>query len=149
MNDALTQSQMSTLRAIADVIIPPAPQYDVPGAGDESICAAIVIDAAAKLVRLASALDAADAMAQDVHGRAMQQLDEEQRLTLAHEFRDRYPHDAQLLEVLVAQCYYRDPRVVRSLGLEARPPHPQGYELEQGDWSLLEPVRRLDPIFRS
>ena len=140
---------MSTLRAIADAIIPPAPEYDVPGAGDEAICAAIVIDAGGKLSRVASALDAADAMAQDARGSALHRLDEEQCLALAQTFRERYPRDALMLEVLVAQCYYRDPRVVRSLGLEARAPHPQGFELEQGDWSLLEPVRHIQPIFRS
>jgi hypothetical protein len=38
---------------------------------------------------------------------------------------------------------YLDPddRVVRSLGLEPRPPHPKGHVLEDGDWSLLDPVR--------
>jgi hypothetical protein len=38
---------------------------------------------------------------------------------------------------VVLQCYYRDDRVVRSLGLEPRPPHPKGHVLEDGDWSLL------------
>ena len=36
-------------------------------------------------------------------------------------------------------CYYRDDRVMVSLGLEARPPFPKGHVLEQGDWSLLRP----------
>ena len=39
------------------------------------------------------------------------------------------------------QCYYRDDRVLRSLGLELRAPFPKGYTLEQGDWSLLDPVK--------
>ena len=42
---------------------------------------------------------------------------------------------------VVLQCYYRDDRVLRSLGLELRAPFPQGYTLEQGDWSLLDPVK--------
>src|SRR5262249_35985461 len=42
---------------------------------------------------------------------------------------------------VVMQCYYRDDRVVRSLGLEARAPFPKGHVLEHGDWSLLDPVR--------
>jgi hypothetical protein len=37
---------------------------------------------------------------------------------------------------------------MRSLGLEARPPYPKGFELEQGDWSLLDPVRAGPPLFR-
>src|SRR6202040_912217 len=36
------------------------------------------------------------------------------------------------LERIVLQCYYRDDRVMRSLGLEVRPPFPKGFEVEQG-----------------
>jgi hypothetical protein len=46
----------------------------------------------------------------------------------------------------VLLCYYRDDRVMVSLGLEARPPFPKGYVLEQGDWSLLDPVRARKPF---
>ena len=49
---------------------------------------------------------------------------------------------------LVVQCYYRDDRVMEAIGMEARPPHPSGYELEAGDWSLLEPVRARGEIYR-
>jgi hypothetical protein len=49
---------------------------------------------------------------------------------------------------IVLQCYYRDDRVMRSLGMEVRPPFPKGFELEQGDWSLLDPVRARRPFFR-
>jgi hypothetical protein len=49
---------------------------------------------------------------------------------------------------IVLQCYYRDDRVMRALGMEIRPPFPKGFEVEQGDWSLLEPVRARPPFFR-
>jgi len=42
----------------------------------------------------------------------------------------------------VLQCYYRDDRVLRSLGLELRPPFPNGHVLPDGDWSLLDPVKK-------
>jgi len=35
-----------------------------------------------------------------------------------------------------------------ALGLEARPPFPKGYVLEQGDWSLLDAVRKRAPFWR-
>jgi len=42
----------------------------------------------------------------------------------------------------VLQCYYRDDRVLRSLGLgRCGLPCRLGYTLEQGDWSLLDPVK--------
>jgi len=49
---------------------------------------------------------------------------------------------------VVAQCYYRDDRVMQSLGMELRPPFPKGFEVEQGDWSLLDPVRARPAFYR-
>jgi len=43
---------------------------------------------------------------------------------------------------LVYGGYYQHRRVVETLGLEPRAPHPEGYAMEADDWSLLEPVRR-------
>ena len=48
----------------------------------------------------------------------------------------------------VVQCYYRDDRVMLSLGIEPRPPFPQGHMIEQGDWSLLDPVRARAQMWR-
>jgi hypothetical protein len=32
--------------------------------------------------------------------------------------------------------------------MEVRPPFPQGYVVEQGDWTLLEPVQRRPKVYR-
>ena len=52
------------------------------------------------------------------------------------------------LSQIVLQCYYRDDRVMRSLGMEVRPPFPKGFVVEQGDWSLLDPVRARPKMYR-
>ena len=49
---------------------------------------------------------------------------------------------------VILQCYYRDDRVVRSLGLEPRAPFPKGHTLEQGDWTLLDPVGARPKMWR-
>ncbi len=59
----------------------------------------------------------------------------------ANEFRATGGAAAATLVRVVLQCYYRDDRVLRSLGLELRAPFPKGYALEQGDWALLDPVK--------
>jgi hypothetical protein len=38
--------------------------------------------------------------------------------------------------------------VIEALGLEARAPHPVGYEMDAGDFSLLDVVRRRGPSRR-
>ncbi len=74
-------------------------------------------------------------------GMPLAKLDASRRDAVAQEFRASGGAAAAALVRVVLQCYYRDNRVLRSLGLELRPPFPKGYELEQGDWSLLDPVR--------
>ena len=49
---------------------------------------------------------------------------------------------------LVMQCYYRDDRVMEALGMEARAPFPLGYEVPEGDWSMLEAVQARGKIWR-
>ena len=44
--------------------------------------------------------------------------------------------------------YYQHPRVVEALGLEARPPHPQGYQVAPNDLTLLDGVRRGPKRYR-
>jgi len=46
-----------------------------------------------------------------------------------------------VLARVILQCYYRDDRVLRSLGLELRAPFPKGHVLPEGDWSLLDSVK--------
>ena len=57
------------------------------------------------------------------------------------------PPLAALVRVVLL-CYYRDDRVMRSLGQETRAPFPLGHVVEQGDWSLLDPVRARPPMYR-
>ena len=45
-------------------------------------------------------------------------------------------------------CYYQNDKVLEALGLEARPPFPQGYHLDQMDFGLLEPVKKRGKQWR-
>ena len=59
--------------------------------------------------------------------------------------------EPELFGTLLRQAYngyYSDPKVIRALGLEARPPQPLGYELEPGDLSALENVKRRGRVYR-
>lgn len=56
-----------------------------------------------------------------------------------------------LLKGVVLQTlirYYGTDTAARGLGLEVRPPHPHGYGVDDTDWSLLEPVREMKPIYK-
>jgi hypothetical protein len=140
----LTQAQRDDLRAIAAMIIPASHEYNVPGADD----AAVQADMLATLGRDTAVVSAALDHLARLAGKPLAALDADRREAVAKEFRASGGAPAATLTRVVLQCYYRDDRVLRSLGLELRPPFPQGYALEQGDWSLLDPVKKRTPSLR-
>ena len=140
----LTSAQRDDLRNLAAMIIPASEEYKVPGADDPAIQADILATLGRDTAQVARALDHLARLA----GRPLSDLDPARRDAVAQEFRASGGTAAATLVRVVLQCYYRDDRVLRSLGLELRAPFPQGYTLEQGDWSLLDPVKASAPNLR-
>jgi hypothetical protein len=81
-------------------------------------------------------------------GGSFADLDPQPRGTVAARLHEAGGDALTYLTRIVLQCYYRDDRVMRSLGMEPRPPYPKGFEVEQGDWSLLDPVRARPKLYR-
>jgi hypothetical protein len=133
----LTQAQRDDLCTIAAMIIPASDEYKVPGADDPAIQADILKTLGRDSVMVRQALDQLARLA----GKPLSALDPAKRDVVAQEFRATGGAAVATLVRVVLQCYYRDDRVLRSLGLELRAPFPKGYMLEDGDWSLLDPVR--------
>ena len=144
MSDSLSPAETRDLRCIAAMIIPASMEYDVPGADDPTIIADIVASLGRDLPAVRRALAALNAAA----GGAFAELDAARRDSVVASFRASGGADAATLSRVILQCYYRDDRVVRSLGLEPRAPFPKGHTLEQGDWSLLDPVRKRPKMWR-
>ena len=140
----LNAAQRADLRSIASMIIPASPEYDVPGADDDAIQADILATLGRDIAQVALALDHLARIA----GAPLASLDPSRRDAVAAEFRKTGGAAAATLVRVVLQCYYRDDRVLRSLGLELRAPFPKGHTLEQGDWALLEPVKARPPMWR-
>ena len=133
----LTSAQRDDLRTVAAMIVPASDEYKVPGADDPAIQADMLATLGRDTTLVRQALDHLARLA----GQPLAELDTAKREAIANEFRCTGGAAAATLVRVVLQCYYRDDRVLRSLGLELRAPFPLGYELEQGDWSLLDPVR--------
>jgi hypothetical protein len=76
------------------------------------------------------------------------EFDLKRRQTAVAALQDNGGASLAALTRVIVQCYYRDDRVMRSLGMEVRPAFPKGFEVEQGDWSLLDPVRARAPFYR-
>jgi hypothetical protein len=143
MND-LSPAESRDLRCLAGMMIPASAEFDVPGADDAIIFADIIGTMGRDLGHVREALGGLSELA----GGAFADLDAARREAVAAEFRARGGTAMATLSRVILQCYYRDDRVVRSLGLEARAPFPKGHTLEQGDWSLLDPVRARAKMWR-
>jgi hypothetical protein len=140
----LTVTELRDLRRLAGLMVPASAEYGVPGADDESIFA----DIARSLGRDEPAIHTALAMLREVAGGDFCSLDAEKAETAAMTLLSRDGPVMTALGRAVLQCYYRDDRVVRALGLEALAPFPRGRPLEQGDWSLLDAVRGRPQMWR-
>jgi hypothetical protein len=140
----LSETELADLRCLAGMIIPASAKYDVPGADDDMIFADIansigrnVHHVRAALARLRALADGPFAALAAIH-----------RAEVAAKLRAEGGAPVGVLTRTVLLCYYRDDRVMVSLGLEPRPPFPKGHEVEQGDWSLLDSVRTRAPFWR-
>lgn len=140
----LTQVDLRDLRRLVGFMIPDAGDYGMPGADDELIFADIV----RSLGRDQGAVCNALAMLREVAGEGLATLADAEAETTAMALLLREGPEITALGRAVLQCYYRDDRVLKSLGLEPRPPYPRGHVLEQGDWSLLDAVRRRPRMWR-
>ena len=141
---SLTSRQRDDLRSVAAMIVPASDEYKVPGADDPAIQADILATLGRDTVLVRQALDHLARLA----GQPLAELDPAKRDAVAQAFRSSGGAAAATLVRVVLQCYYRDDRVLRSLGLELRAPFPKGYVLPDGDWSLLDPVKQRGGTLR-
>jgi hypothetical protein len=143
-HDLLDPHQVRDFRALAGAIIPPSAEYGVPGADDDRIFDDILRSLDRDLDDVRRAL----AHLAELAGGAFADLAPARRSEVAAAFRASGGAPLAALVRVVLLCYYRDDRVMRSLGFEPRPPFPRGHAVEQGDWSLLDPVRARPPMYR-
>lgn len=140
----LTPAELRDLRRLAGIMVPASTDYRVPGADD----AAIFADIVRSLGRDQNDVRKALAMLREMASGDFAAIDEAEAEGTAMALLQREGREITALGRAVLQCYYRDDRVIRSLGLEPGPPFPKGHTLEQGDWSLLDAVRNRPPMWR-
>jgi hypothetical protein len=141
---ALTVAELHDLREIAGTMVPADAALGMPGADDPSILADIVTAIGRDLALVREALAGIKAKA----GGNFSAIGQDEREALINEWYVAAGKPATALGRAVLGAYYRDDRVLKAVGHEARAPFPKGYEVEQGDWSLVEVVRKRPPFWR-
>lgn len=143
----LSSEHTRVLTAVLDEIIPPSEDGRMPGAGEAGVVAHIEAQLA-RSPELQPAIEQGLAALRDVTGGGFAALAPEARREALDSLAASQPGFVPMLAFQTITGYYQLPRVLEGLGLEPRPPHPKGYELEAGDLSLLDPVRERGPRYR-
>lgn len=146
MSDAFTEQKQIVLRRLAGHMIGASGELDLPGADDEAIFENFLHRTESAAAELNKGMD--DFFADFGGVAAVSALDDDGFKKVIDNAKQKYHPFLETVIRLVARAYYSDPRVLLSLNKEDRPPFPEGNVLEQGDWSLLDPVRKRDPFFR-
>jgi hypothetical protein len=140
----LSADEIRDLREVAGAMIPESPGFGMPGADDPAILDDIVKSMGRDLPRVREALAEISVRS----GGAFGALDRDKREALINGYHASGAPSIVTLGRVIVSAYYRDDRVLLALKHEARAPFPKGYEVEQGDWSLLDAVRGRPAFWR-
>ncbi len=148
----LNDDQRRALAPVLDGFIPRSRDGVLPGAGELGIAAELdeslqrMSEMHAAIVASLAAMDRLAVKRRAPRFTALSAAQQAQVLSELSCTEDAFP---PMLMLYTFGCYYRHPRVLAHYGLEARPPHPQGYEVAPSDLSsLLGPVRARGAIYR-
>ncbi len=145
---SLNADQLRTFVTILDMIIPASDDGRFPSAADMDVLSYIVKTEPELLDTICVELDRLNAASKDLHGTVFGDVGGSARQKLLDEMRDVEPRFLRGLALQTVTLYYQDDQVMEAIGLEARPPFPEGYEVVAGDLSLLDPVRARGQVYR-
>ena len=145
-SNSITEQEQAVLRRLAGSMISASEEFKIPGADDEVIFRKMLKNAEDVGLELRAGME--DFFAEFGGIAAIATLDEAGFKELMDIARKKHHSFLEMMMGLVARSYYEDPRVLIALNKEDRPPFPKGSALEQGDWSLLDPVKNRNPFFR-
>ncbi len=137
----MREADSELLVEILDTLIPPSEDGRMPGAGEIGLAAAVREQTQASADVIAAGLAAAEAG-------GFSSLDLAGRVALLRELEPSQPAFIATLLFPTFSEYYRHPQVLVGLGLEPRPPHPKGHELEAGNLEGLARVRARGKLYR-
>lgn len=146
--DRLAGEFGAALDVVLDLIVPPRPARRLPGASEVEVLDYLKREAPQVIGEIVGAFERLDAEAESVHGQRFAALAGDHQRALVETLRAAEPGFMQPLALEAVSAYYVDPRVLAALGVEDRPPYPNGFQVIAGDLTLLAPVRKRGKIYR-
>ena len=148
MTGALNAAELEAFTALLDEVVPPSPERGLPGAGEAGL--ADEIDSGVPELRPAvrQGLAALDEKSRARGAERFAELARPDRIAALTELTDDDPGFLPGIVYHTYLRYYRQPRVLEALGLEARPPFPLGYEMEPLAPERLANMRARAALYR-
>ena len=138
------------LREVLDELIPPSADGSFPGAGELGVGERIeeMLAQQPELGRIIEqGLASIRRLAESRNSSGFGELSRSERAALLRELEAAEPAFFGALVMHTYFGYYTDRRITDRLGVR-NPPQPDGYDLEPGDLSLLDPVRARPKLWR-
>jgi hypothetical protein len=145
-DSAFSKAQQELITVLVEMMIPA--DGEMPSAADPAILPAIISRMEENSPVVTMALGVIDELSVRQSNKSFLESDPQDRQAVIETFKAEQVELTQYIQLCTVASYYQDDRVMTALGLEARPPHPGGYEVETTDWSILDPVRSKEKIFR-
>jgi len=140
--------QRATLDALMNLMIPASRDGMMPAATSLNLYHDLRTMPQAAREHFERGLDWLNTQATGKHGSPFAELPSADASALIETQRNNDPAFIAAFTLHTTGRYLQDDRVVAALGLESRPPWPKGYEVADGDWGLLDPVRQRGSIWR-
>jgi hypothetical protein len=132
----LSREEIGLLRRVAGLMIPQSEAFGMPGADDPLIFADLLASLGRDLPAIREALS------------LIKQAQQSDAAAMAAMLTSTRPDLCASLVSVVTRCYYRDNRVMKSIGMAVRAPYPEGFSIEPNDLTLLDPVKARGRRYR-
>jgi len=138
ISEKLDKEENRTLTSLLDLIIPASEDGKMPGASDIVFIDYTNNENLLSLIQegLIRIIDESN----NQYGQEFSALSVAEQLEIVNGLKRILLRFFTDLTTQVVQCYYQHDDILKAIGLDARPPFPKGYDVEEGDILLLEPV---------
>ena len=147
-SDAFSIDDERGLTALLDTLIPESEDGRLPGAGQLGLARALAEQEPDLRPLISQGVAALDALAAQRGAASFAELPAQERGELVAAYASE---GAPLIPALVFHTYtryYQERRVVEALGLDHRPPYPEGFPMQPTDTKLFENVRQRGTLYR-
>ncbi len=138
ISENLDKEQNRTLTSLLNLIIPASEDGKMPGVFDIGFIDYINNENQLSLIQegLIRIIDETN----NQYCQEFSALSVAEQLTIVNVLKRKLFRFFTDLTTQVVQYYYQHDDILNAIGLDARPPFPKGYDVEEGDILLLEPV---------